>query len=83
MVEEIIVRTINPRNGFILELMARGGMRIGKVLKRTAADVDERRLPVRDPKSGKEQEAVFIPQLLADRRSFATMKNIRAREGPY
>jgi integrase/recombinase XerD len=32
-VDEIIFRTTNPRNRLILELMARGGMRIGEVLK--------------------------------------------------
>ena len=32
-VDEIIFRTIKPRNRLILELMARGGMRIGEVLK--------------------------------------------------
>jgi site-specific recombinase XerD len=32
-VDEIIFRTTNVRNRLILELMARGGMRIGEVLK--------------------------------------------------
>lgn len=31
-IDEIIFRTMNVRNSFILELMARGGMRIGEVL---------------------------------------------------
>ena len=35
VVDEIIFRTIKPRNRLILELMARGGMRIGEVLKLT------------------------------------------------
>jgi integrase/recombinase XerD len=67
VVDEIIFRTIKPRNRLILELMARGGMRIGKVLKLIPADVDERKLTLRDPKSGRGQEVVFIPQKLADR----------------
>ncbi len=62
MVDEIIFRTIKPRNRLILELMARGGMRIGEVLKLTPADVDERKLTLKDPKSGRGQEVVFIPQ---------------------
>jgi integrase len=45
----------------MLELMARGGMRIGEVLKLTPADVDDRKLTLRDPKSGRGQEVVFIP----------------------
>jgi site-specific recombinase XerD len=34
-VDEIIFRTIKQRDRLILELMARGGMRIGEVLKLT------------------------------------------------
>ena len=66
-VDEIIFRTSKPRNRLILELMARGGMRISEVLKLTPCDINDRRLTLRDPKSGREQEFVFIPQKLADR----------------
>jgi len=62
VVDEIIFRTIKPRNRLILELMARGGMRIGEVLKLTPIDIEDRKLTLRTPKSGKEQEIVFIPQ---------------------
>ena len=66
-VDEIIFRTTNPRNRLILELMARGGMRIGEVLKLTLNDIEDRKLLLRGPKSGKEHEVVFIPQKLANR----------------
>ncbi len=66
-VDEIIFRTIDPRNRLMLELMARGGMRVGEVLKLTFRDVQNRKLIIRDPKSGKEQEIIFIPQKVADR----------------
>jgi integrase len=66
-VDEVIFRTSKPRNRLILELMARGGMRISEVLKLTPSDVHERRLTLREPKSGREQEFIFIPQRLADR----------------
>jgi integrase/recombinase XerD len=66
VVDEIIFRTIKPRNRLILELMARGGMRIGEVLKLTPIDIEDRKLTLRTPKSGKEQEIVFIPQKIAD-----------------
>ncbi len=66
-VDEIIFRTPKLRNRLMLELMARGGMRVSEVLKLTPADVTERRLTLRDPKSGREQEFIFIPQKLADR----------------
>jgi len=52
----------------ILELMARGGLRIGEVLKLTKRDVQGgRKLILRNPKSGKEREFGFIPQKVADR----------------
>ena len=47
--------------------MARGGMRIGEVLKLKLKDIQDRKLILREPKSGKEQEVVFIPQKVADR----------------
>ncbi len=67
LVDEIIYRTEDPRNRLILELMARAGMRISEVLKLIPADVDRRKLILRDPKSGKETEVVFITQKIADR----------------
>lgn len=67
VVDEVIFRTINPRNRLILELMARGGMRVSEVLKLTPADVLDQKLILRNPKSGKENEVVYIPQKLADR----------------
>ena len=48
VVDEIIFKTEKPRNRLILELMARGGMRIGEVLKLRAMDVDERKLLVKE-----------------------------------
>jgi len=60
-------RTDNPRNRLILELMARGGMRIGEVLNLTPRDVEDRKLTIRDPKSGRPLEVVFIPKKVADR----------------
>ena len=51
----------------MLELMARSGMRISEVLKLTPLDVNDRRLTLRDPKSGREHEFIFIPHRLADR----------------
>ena len=66
-VDEIIFRTTNVRNRLILELMARGGMRIGEVLKLRFCDIEDRKLIIKDPKNGKEREVVFIPKKLADR----------------
>jgi len=67
VVDEMIFRTDNPRNRLMLELMARGGMRVGEVLNITPRDIEDRKVIIRDPKSGKEAEVVFIPQKVADR----------------
>ena len=74
-VDEIIFRTMKPRNRLILELMARGGLRIGEVLKLTKRDVQGRKLTLRNPKSGKDREYGFIPQKVADRLKEYTDKN--------
>jgi len=66
-VDEIIFRTDSPRNRLMLELMARGGMRVGEVLKLTPNDIENRKVIIRDPKSGKEEEVAFIPQKVAER----------------
>jgi len=80
-VDEVIFRTSKPRNRLMLELMARGGMRIGEVLKLTPADIYERRLTLKDPKSGREQEFIFIPQRLADRlKDYVRQKDIQSHE---
>jgi integrase/recombinase XerD len=60
-IDEIIFRTTKVRNRLMLELMARGGMRAGEVLKLNTADVDDQKLTIRNPKSGKTSEVVFIP----------------------
>ena len=53
IVDEIIFRTENPRSRLMLELMARDGMRVGEVLKITPNDVEDSKIFIRDPKSGK------------------------------
>ncbi len=67
VVDEMIFRTENPRNRLTLELMARGGMRISEVLNLTPKDIEDRKIIIRSPKSGRELEVVFIPQKVADR----------------
>ena len=77
-VDEIIFRTENSRNRLMLELMARGGMRVGEVLKLTPNDVEDRKIFIRDPKSGKEMEVVFIPKKVADRlKEYIQVKGIK------
>jgi integrase len=67
LVDEMIFRTRSQRNRLMLELMARGGMRVGEVLKIRAGDVVDQKIILQDPKSGKESEAVYIPKKVAER----------------
>ncbi|MEF8823684.1 MAG: site-specific integrase [Desulfohalobiaceae bacterium] len=67
MVEEIIFRTDNTRNRLMLELMDRGGMRVGEVLNLKAGDLDDRKLLIESPKSGRQSEVVIIPKKVAER----------------
>ena len=67
LIDEIIFRTSNPRNRIMLELMAKGGMRIGEVLKIRPIDVNDRKITLPAPKSGRDSEIVYIPQKIADR----------------
>lgn len=66
-IDEAIFRTLNIRNRLILELMARGGMRISEVLGLKPIDIDGQKLLLHTPKSGREQEIVFIPNKLSGR----------------
>lgn len=76
-VDEFIFKTESPRNRLLLELMARGGMRIGEVLKLKPQDVQDRKLHLPNPKSGRTSEVVFIPQKVADRlRDYIAAENI-------
>lgn len=50
----------------MLELMAKGGMRIGEILNLAASDVGNQKVTIRDPKSGKDHETAFIPRRLAE-----------------
>jgi integrase len=80
-VDEFIFQMENSRNRLMLELMARGGMRIGEVLKLKPQDVQDRKLHLSNPKSGRESEIVVIPQKLADRlRDYIAAKNIQNNE---
>ena len=81
VVDEIIFKTDNLRNRLMLELMARGGMRIGEVLKLREKDVDDRKLLIVDPKSGRQSEVVFIPKKVADRlREYIRSENMDPKQ---
>ena len=76
LIDEMIFKTTKVRNRLLLELMARGGMRIGEVLKIRPLDVENRKIILHNPKSGREAEVVYIPQKIADRLK-GTFCNVR------
>jgi len=81
VIDEIIFKARNLRVRLMLELMARGGMRINEVLKLTPRDVDDRKLILHNPKSGKEVEVVYIPQKVADRlKEYIRIKQIASEQ---
>jgi integrase/recombinase XerD len=67
VIDEIIYRCQKARDRLLLELQARCGMRIGEVLGLRASDVSGRRLTIRRPKSGRDEESAFMPETLAGR----------------
>jgi integrase len=78
-VDEVIYTTQNRRDRLLLELMARGGMRIGEVLKLKAEDIDGGKVTLWHPKSGSDRETVFIPKRVAERlRTYVGDENLRA-----
>lgn len=64
---EVIFRTTKLRNRLILELMAKGGMRIAEVLRLTPKDVSGQKLLISDPKNGREQKVIFVTRKIAGR----------------
>ena len=80
-VDEMIFKTECLRNRLLLELMARGGMRIGEVLKTRTMDVENIKIILHNPKSGREVEFVFIPQKVADRlKEYIRINNIGSEQ---
>jgi integrase len=67
VIEELIYNTQTLRDRLILELQARCGLRIGEALKIKVSDVVDRRLVLKEPKSGKESEVAFMPEQISKR----------------
>jgi integrase len=77
VIDELIYRCRKPRNKLIMELQARCGLRIGEVLKLKVSDVNDRKLFLRKPKSGREQEVAFMPEAIATRlRSYISNQSL-------
>ncbi|MHA2062349.1 MAG: tyrosine-type recombinase/integrase [Candidatus Sifarchaeia archaeon] len=66
-VDEMIYNTQSMRDRLILELQARCGLRIGELLGLKVSDISERKILIREPKSGKDSEVAFMPEQIAKR----------------
>lgn len=69
IVDEIIFRTVDERDRLILELMGRGGMRVGEVLQIKVGDInpDAATIQIPEPKSGRSGEKVYVTKKLCSR----------------
>jgi len=67
LVDQLIYNTRSDKDRLLLELQARCGLRIGKVLKLQAIDISDRKLTIHEPKSGKASEIAFMPEQIAKR----------------
>ena len=81
LIDEVIFNSQSLRDRLILELQSRCGARIGEVLKIRVKDIDGRKIIVQNPKSGKEREAIFMPEQVADRlRVYIQEKALREQD---
>jgi len=65
IIDEVIYRCRRQRDRLVMELQARCGLRIGEVLQLRACDVKERKLLIKNPKSGREEESAFMPEAIS------------------
>jgi integrase/recombinase XerD len=81
IIDEVIFNSQSLRDRLILELQSRCGARVGEVLKIRVKDIDGRKIIVQNPKSGKEREAIFMPEQVADRlRVYIQEKALREQD---
>jgi integrase/recombinase XerD len=67
VIDEVVFTSKEVGERLILELQSRCGGGIGEVLKIRVRDIDGRKIIVHNTKSGKETEAIFMPEPLANR----------------
>ena len=67
LMDEVIFNSKNLRDRLVLELQSSCGARIGEVLNIRVKDIDDRKITVHNPKSGREAEVIFMPEQVANR----------------
>jgi integrase/recombinase XerD len=81
IIDEVIFNSKSLRDRLLLELQSRCGARIGEVLKIRVKDIDGRKILIHDPKSGKQVEAIFMPESLANRlKTYIQMESLREND---
>ena len=81
LIDEMIFSARNPRDRLILELQSRCGARIGEVLAIRVNDIEGRKITVRNPKSGKEDELIFMPEPVANRlKAYIQSKGLKEQD---
>jgi integrase len=66
-VDEMVYNTESMRDRLLLELQARCGLRIGELLGLRISYISDRKIIIREPKSGKDMEEAFMPEQIAKR----------------
>ena len=81
IIDEVIFNSKNLRDRLLLELQSRCGARIGEVLNIRVKDIDGRKIMVHSPKSGKEAEAIFMPEQVANRlKAYIQKKGLKEQD---
>ncbi|KPK46328.1 MAG: hypothetical protein AMK74_00395 [Nitrospira bacterium SM23_35] len=81
LIDEVIFNSKNLRDRFLMELQPRCGARIGEVLNIRVRDIEGRKIIVRNPKSGKESEVIFMSEQVANRlKTYIQKKGLREHD---
>jgi integrase/recombinase XerD len=81
LIDEVIFNSRNPRDRLILELQSRCGARIGEVLAIRVNDIQGRKITLHNPKSGKEDELIFMPEPVANRlKAYIQSKGLKEQD---
>ena len=81
VIDEMIYQAIKSRDRLLIEIQARGGLRIGEVLKLKCKDIEGRKITLQSPKSGNQQEQAFLPTTVSEKiKSFIAEANLEAND---
>lgn len=67
VIDELIFNFQSPRERLIFELQAKCGAPIGEVLNIRVEDIEGRKIIVKNPNCGKDNEVIFMPEQIVNR----------------